>query len=58
MLRLLLADLPVKTAVRVAAAITGGARNELYAQALALKKDVPEEGKPRKGRKGHEARGG
>jgi 16S rRNA (cytidine1402-2'-O)-methyltransferase len=36
-LRLLLAEMPVKTAVQLAAAITGGARNELYAQALALK---------------------
>lgn len=51
-LRLLVGELPVKTAVRIAAAITGGARNDLYAQALALKKDVP--GKPRKGRKGRE----
>jgi 16S rRNA (cytidine1402-2'-O)-methyltransferase len=36
-LRLLLGEMPVKTAVQLAAAITGGARNELYAQALALK---------------------
>ena len=53
-LRLLVEELPVKTAVRLAGAITGGSRNELYAQALALKKDVSQEGKPRKGRKGRE----
>jgi 16S rRNA (cytidine1402-2'-O)-methyltransferase len=40
-LRLLLDELPVKTAVRLAVAITGGSRNELYAQALALKADAP-----------------
>jgi hypothetical protein len=34
------------------AAITGGSRNELYAQALALKKEAPPAaGKRRKGRK-------
>lgn len=36
-LRLLLAELPTKTAVKLAAEITGAARNELYAQALAWK---------------------
>jgi 16S rRNA (cytidine1402-2'-O)-methyltransferase len=36
-LKLLLAELPVKTAVRLAAEITGGSRNELYQAALALK---------------------
>jgi len=37
-LRLLLAELPVKTAVRLAAEITGGSRNELYEAALREKK--------------------
>lgn len=36
-LRLLLAELPVKTAVRLAADITGAPRNALYEQALRLK---------------------
>lgn len=38
-LRLLLAELPVKTAARLAAAISGGAKNALYARALELKQD-------------------
>ncbi|MFI4927961.1 MAG: 16S rRNA (cytidine(1402)-2'-O)-methyltransferase [Burkholderiales bacterium] len=38
-LQLLLAELPTKTAVKLAAEITGAARNELYEQALAWKKD-------------------
>ncbi len=37
-LKLLLAELPVKTAVKLAAEISGGSRNELYEKALALKK--------------------
>ena len=36
-LRLLLAELPLKTAVRLAAEISGAPRNALYEQALALK---------------------
>lgn len=36
-LRLLLAELPVKTAVKLAAEITGGSRNALYELALRLK---------------------
>lgn len=39
-LQLLLAELPTKTAVKLAAEITGAARNELYEQALELKKDA------------------
>ena len=44
-LRLLLNELPVKTAVRLAAEITGQARNALYEQALRLlaPSDTPEE---------------
>ncbi|MFD1577413.1 16S rRNA (cytidine(1402)-2'-O)-methyltransferase [Ramlibacter ginsenosidimutans] len=38
-LQLLLAELPTKTAVKLAAEITGAARNELYEQALAWKKE-------------------
>lgn len=37
-LQLLLAELPTKTAVKLAAEITGASRNELYEAALALKK--------------------
>ena len=37
-LELLLAELPLKTAVQLAAQITGAPRNELYEKALALKK--------------------
>ena len=42
-LRLLLQELPVKTAVRLAADITGQARNALYEQALRLREqgDTP-----------------
>ena len=38
-LSLLLSELPVKTAVKLAAEITGAPRNELYDAALKLKKD-------------------
>lgn len=38
-LQLLLAELPVRTAVRLAAEITGAPRNALYQQALAWKQD-------------------
>ncbi len=41
-LALLLAELPLKTAVKLAADITGQARNALYEQALALKKNETE----------------
>ena len=37
-LQLLLAELPLKTAVKMAAEITGAPRNELYDTALKLKK--------------------
>ena len=36
-LRLLLPELPVKTAVKLAAEITGGSRNALYELALRVK---------------------
>jgi 16S rRNA (cytidine1402-2'-O)-methyltransferase len=36
-LQLLLAELPLKTAVKLAAEITGGGRNELYEKALKMK---------------------
>ena len=39
-LKLLLAELPLKTAVKLAAEITGEHRNALYEQALALKKEA------------------
>ena len=38
-LRLLLEELPVKTAVRLAAEITGHARNALYEAALTIKRE-------------------
>jgi 16S rRNA (cytidine1402-2'-O)-methyltransferase len=41
-LGLLLQELPVKTAVKLAAQITGAPRNELYEQALTLKQDAPD----------------
>jgi 16S rRNA (cytidine1402-2'-O)-methyltransferase len=37
-LQLLLAELPVKSAVRLAAEITGASRNALYEAALEMKK--------------------
>jgi 16S rRNA (cytidine1402-2'-O)-methyltransferase len=39
-LRLLLAELPVKTAVKLAAEISGAARNALYTRALELSKEL------------------
>jgi 16S rRNA (cytidine1402-2'-O)-methyltransferase len=39
-LQLLLAELPLKTAVRLAAEITGAPRNALYEAALDLKKSA------------------
>jgi 16S rRNA (cytidine1402-2'-O)-methyltransferase len=41
-LKLLLQELPLKQAVRLATDITGESRNMLYAQALALKKEANE----------------
>jgi 16S rRNA (cytidine1402-2'-O)-methyltransferase len=38
-LKLLLAELPLKTAVKLSAEITGEARNTLYEMALSLKKN-------------------
>jgi 16S rRNA (cytidine1402-2'-O)-methyltransferase len=49
-LGLLLEELPVKAAVRLATAITGAARNSLYERAL-LMKNPPERRGERKGRK-------
>ena len=43
-LQLLLAELPLKTAVKLAADITGAARNELYETALKLKSELTNEG--------------
>lgn len=43
-LRLLLAELPTKTAVRLAADITGAPRNRLYDAALAIKQAAEEDG--------------
>lgn len=40
-LKLLLAELPLKTAVKLAAEITGGSRNTLYESALALRSGAP-----------------
>lgn len=52
-LELLLAELPLKSAVKLAAEITGAARNELYQAALEMKarhpgvsRAAPDEGKP------------
>ena len=39
-LKLLLAEVPLKTAARLAAEITGGSKNELYQAALALKDEA------------------
>jgi 16S rRNA (cytidine1402-2'-O)-methyltransferase len=41
-LKLLLEELPLKTAVKLTADITGASRNTLYDTALAWKKDAPE----------------
>ncbi len=43
-LRLLLQELPLKTAVRLAAEVTGASRNSLYDTALAWKRGAPESG--------------
>lgn len=42
-LKLLLAELPTKTAVKLAAEITGAGRNTLYERALELKREAEEE---------------
>ena len=42
-LRLLLAELPTKTAVKLAADITGASRNTLYDRALQIKREAPDE---------------
>ena len=42
-LKLLLAELPTKTAVKLAAEITGAGRNTLYDRALELKRAAEEE---------------
>ncbi|MGH8679749.1 MAG: hypothetical protein ACREUQ_15545 [Burkholderiales bacterium] len=39
MLRLLLVDLPLRQAVRLAVEITGGKKNALYARALEMEKE-------------------
>ena len=42
-LRLLLAELPTKTAVKLAADITGASRNTLYDRALQIKREAQDE---------------